>query len=115
MKKPRRDFLRTISSAAAIPALSSVLKVEVGAGPKESVASAGGELSKNLRTQFPLLKAAVNGHRLTYLDSAATTQRPRAVLDALDGFYMHENANPSKSLHTLARRSATLYDTARAT
>jgi len=115
MQKPRRDFLRTISSAAAIPALSSVLKAEGGAGPKESVASADGELSKNLQTQFPLLNAAVNGHRLTYLDSAATTQRPRAVLDALDGFYLHENANPSKSLHTLARRSATLYDTARAT
>jgi cysteine desulfurase/selenocysteine lyase len=48
-----------------------------------------------------------------YLDSAATTQRPRAVLDALAIFYLHENANPAKSLHWLARRSAALYDEAR--
>jgi cysteine desulfurase/selenocysteine lyase len=52
---------------------------------------------------------------LVYLDSAATTQRPRPVLDALADFYAHENANPAKSLHTLARRSATLYEEARGT
>src|SRR5262245_14590850 len=115
MKKPRRDFLRTISSAAALPALSSVFQVGVGAGTKESAASLGSESSKDLRTQFPLLKAAMNGHSLTYLDSAATTQRPRPVLDALNGFYLHDNANPARSLHALARRSAALYDTARAT
>ena len=57
----------------------------------------------------------MNGHPLVYLDSAATTQRPRAVLDALDTFYLHENANPSMSLHALARHSASLYDEARAT
>src|SRR5215471_20970265 len=82
---------------------------------KENVASLGSEASKDLRTQFPLLKTAVNGHSLTYLDSAATTQRPLPVLDALNGFYLHDNANPARSLHALARRSAALYDTARAT
>jgi cysteine desulfurase/selenocysteine lyase len=50
-----------------------------------------------------------------YLDSAATTERPRAVIDALTHYYLHENANPSKSLHTLARQSATLYEKARGT
>jgi len=57
----------------------------------------------------------MNGHPLVYLDSAATTQRPRAVLDTLDTFYLHENANPSTSLHALARHSASLYDESRAT
>jgi len=68
-----------------------------------------------LRDQFPVLSEQVNGHRLVYLDSAATTQRPRAVIDALAKFYLHDNANPAKSLHTLARRSATLYEKARET
>jgi cysteine desulfurase/selenocysteine lyase len=57
----------------------------------------------------------MNGRPLVYLDSAATTQRPRAVLGTLDNFYLHENANPSTSLHALARHSASLYDEARAT
>jgi cysteine desulfurase/selenocysteine lyase len=57
----------------------------------------------------------MNGDPLVYLDSAATTQRPRAVLDTLDTFYIHENANPSMSLHALARHAASLYDEARAT
>jgi len=57
----------------------------------------------------------MNGHALVYLDSAATTQRPRAVLDAQNTFYLHENANPSMSLHSLAHHSAALYDEARAT
>jgi len=56
----------------------------------------------------------VNGQPLAYLDSAATTQRPRAVLDALTNFYIHDNANPAKALHQLARRSAGFYEEARA-
>jgi len=68
-----------------------------------------------LRDQFPVLKERVNGHTLVYLDSAATTQRPRAVIDALSNFYLHDNANPAKNLHTLARRSTSLYEKARET
>ena len=68
---------------------------------------------KSLRAQFPLLQEQVNGHGLIYLDSAATTQRPRAVIDAIANFYLQDNANPSGSLHTLARRSATLYERSR--
>jgi cysteine desulfurase/selenocysteine lyase len=56
----------------------------------------------------------VNGQPLAYLDSAATTQRPKAVLDALTNFYLHDNANPAKALHLLARRSAGFYEEARA-
>ena len=51
-----------------------------------------------------MLKESVNGQPLVYLDSAATTQRPREVVDALSTFYLHDNANPAKSLHALAGR-----------
>lgn len=69
--------------------------------------------SQDIRGQFPLLGESVNGKPLTYLDSAATTQRPKAVLDALTNFYLHDNANPAKALHQLARRSAGFYEKAR--
>ena len=62
---------------------------------------------------FPALHQKINGFPLVYLDSAATTHRPQAVIDATSNFYMHDNANPSASLHALARRSAALYHAAR--
>jgi cysteine desulfurase / selenocysteine lyase len=118
MKTHRRDFLGKISSAAVLAASVSVLRQDAGAALSQPPLSLGTrtdpELS-TLREQFPVLKERINGHSLVYLDSAATTQRPRVVLDSLANFYMHENANPSKVLHTLARRSATLYEKARET
>jgi len=103
MGNTRRHFLRTISGVAG-----SVLITEPRTGL--GAASSGG-----VRAQFPLLGDSMNGDPLVYLDSAATTQRPRAVLDTLDTFYINENANPSMSLHALARHAASLYDEARAT
>lgn len=108
MEKARRGFLRTISGLAALPAIGSVLTTKPHA-------RLGATSSSDLRAQFPLLGDSMNGRPLVYLDSAATTQRPHAVLDTLDTFYLHENANPSISLHALARHSASLYDEARAT
>jgi cysteine desulfurase / selenocysteine lyase len=66
------------------------------------------------RTQFPALAQKINGHPLAYLDNAATTSRPRAVIDALVRFYERDNANPSAAMHTLARRAAAAQDAARA-
>jgi len=71
--------------------------------------------ARNWRNDFPALNQRVEGHDLVYLDSAATTQRPVAVLDALMDFYRHDNANPGKSLHTLARRAYERYENARRT
>jgi cysteine desulfurase/selenocysteine lyase len=107
MEKARRHFLRTISGVAVLPTIGSVIT--------EPRTGLGAASSRDVRAQFPLLGDSMNGRSLVYLDSAATTQRPRAVLDALDTFYLHENANPSMSLHALARHSASLYDEARAT
>jgi selenocysteine lyase/cysteine desulfurase len=91
MQKARRHFLRAISGVAALPAIGSVLITE----PRTGLGAAS---SKDVRAQCPLLGDFMNGRPLVYLDSAATTQRPRAVLDTLDTFYLHENANPSMSL-----------------
>jgi cysteine desulfurase / selenocysteine lyase len=118
LKTHRRDFLRKISSAAALAASGSVLEQDGEAAAIRNShltgTDRGTELS-GLRDQFPVLKERVNGHTLVYLDSAATTQRPRAVIDALSNFYLYDNANPAKNLHTLARRSASLYEKARET
>jgi cysteine desulfurase/selenocysteine lyase len=118
LKTHRRDFLRKISSAAALAASGSVLEQDAEAAAIHTSHLTGicrdPELS-GLRDQFPVLKERVNGHALVYLDSAATTQRPRAVIEVLTNFYLHDNANPAKNLHTLARRSASLYEKARET
>jgi cysteine desulfurase / selenocysteine lyase len=66
------------------------------------------------RPTFPALSQVVNGHRLTYLDSAATTLRPKPVIDALVDYYSTDNANPSP-VHTLASRAAQRLADARAT
>jgi cysteine desulfurase/selenocysteine lyase len=70
---------------------------------------------KSWRADFPALDQHVNGYPLAYLDSAATTQRPTAVVDALLDFYRHDNANPGSSLHALARRAYERYEGARRT
>jgi SufS family cysteine desulfurase len=70
---------------------------------------------KRWRDDFPVLEQQVNGQPLAYLDSAATTQRPGAVIQALVDFYSRDNANPSGTLHTLARRAFERYEAARAT
>ena len=117
METHRREFLRKISGAAAVAASASVLSADAEAAftrVSHSQETEGNPSLRNLRAQFPLLKERVDGHSLVYLDSAATTQRPRAVIDAIANFYLHDNANPAKSLHTLAGRSATLYDKGRA-
>jgi len=63
---------------------------------------------------FPALRQQIGGRPLTYLDSAATTLRPQAVIDALVNFYSTDNANPSP-VHTLARRAASRLARARQT
>jgi cysteine desulfurase/selenocysteine lyase len=64
--------------------------------------------------EFPALAQRIGHRPLAYLDNAATTLRPRAVIDAVSRFYETDNANPSASLHTLARRAAEAQASARA-
>lgn len=67
------------------------------------------------RNQFPALAQRVNGRPLVYFDTAATAQRPQAVIDALSGFYSSDNANPAGTLHSLARRAEQRFRAARST
>ncbi len=66
-----------------------------------------------LRADFPILRREVNGHPLAYLDSAATTQKPQSVLDAMDDYYTRHNANVHRGAHTLAGEATEMYEDAR--
>jgi cysteine desulfurase/selenocysteine lyase len=67
-----------------------------------------------VREDFPILDQQVHGHPLVYFDNAATTQKPRAVLDALRSYYEHDNANVHRGLHELSSRATDAYEGARA-
>ncbi|MFU7711268.1 aminotransferase class V-fold PLP-dependent enzyme [Aeromonas veronii] len=68
-----------------------------------------------LRSQFPALAQAVNGHPLVYLDNAATTQKPHAVLDAISHYYRADNANVHRAAHALSGRATRAFEAARET
>jgi len=66
-----------------------------------------------LREDFPILHQQVHGHELIYFDSAASSQKPRAVVEALRNYYEHDNANVHRGLHTLSGRATDAYEHAR--
>ena len=68
-----------------------------------------------LRSQFPALAQEVNGHPLIYLDNAATTQKPQAVLDAIAHYYRADNANVHRAAHALSGRATRAFEAARET
>ena len=67
----------------------------------------------DFRPDFPLLSREVHGRPLVYLDNAATTQKPRAVLEAMDGLYTTCNANVHRGIHTLSQEATALHEAAR--
>jgi cysteine desulfurase/selenocysteine lyase len=67
----------------------------------------------SLRADFPILDQDVFGHRLVYLDSAATSQKPRAVLEAMDAYYRRDNANVHRGIYQLSERATAAYEGAR--
>ena len=66
-----------------------------------------------VREEFPILRQKVHGHPLVYLDNAATSQKPRVVLEALDRFYRSDNSNVHRGIHELSRRSTVSFEGAR--
>jgi cysteine desulfurase/selenocysteine lyase len=66
-----------------------------------------------LRADFPILNQTVHGRPLIYLDNGATTQKPRAVIDALVRYYERDNANVHRGVHELSYRATTAYEAAR--
>ena len=64
----------------------------------------------NIRAQFPILDTQVHGHPLVYLDNAATTQKPQAVVETLSDYYLHLNANIHRGAHHLAAVATERYE-----
>ncbi|MBB6733496.1 cysteine desulfurase [Cohnella zeiphila] len=66
-----------------------------------------------LKAEFPILSQEVNGHPLVYLDNAATSQKPRSVIEAVKRYYEWDNANVHRGVHTLGSRATDAYEGAR--
>ena len=66
-----------------------------------------------IRQDFPALNQSVNNHKLIYFDNAATTQKPKAVIDAITTYYSRDNANVHRSVHALSSRSTQQFEAAR--
>jgi cysteine desulfurase / selenocysteine lyase len=91
------------------PGFDSGLPASIG-----SVGTGGRGFDVNqARRDFPILQERVNGRPLVWLDNAATTQKPRVVIDRLKQFYEHENSNVHRAAHELAARSTDAYEQAR--
>src|SRR5881227_3413445 len=75
--------------------------------------ASGGVDWKAIREDFPILRERAHGHPLIYFDSAATSQKPQAVLDALRNYYEHNNANVHRGLHELSSRATEAYEISR--
>src|SRR5881296_2400106 len=69
---------------------------------------------ESLRADFPILHQKIHGHPLIYFDNAATTQKPRSVLDALRNYYERDNANVHRGIHELSNRATAAFEAARA-
>lgn len=70
-------------------------------------------LGEKVRGDFPILHQEVNGHPLVYLDNAATSQKPKVVLDALQNYYQRYNSNVHRGIHTLSAKATDEYEKAR--
>ncbi len=85
------------------------------AGPRPSRSRPPAPLdARRLREDFPILRQKAHGKPLVYLDNSATTQKPQAVLDALNRYYTSENANVHRAVHVLSERATRAYEEARA-
>ncbi len=89
------------------------MKASTTAGGPATPAASGYEVER-LRADFPILKRRVNGKPLVYLDNAATSQKPAAVIDAVRRYYETSNANIHRGVHTLSVEATAAYERARA-
>ena len=90
----------------------------IARSPLESSGAAVRELKSSfdvdrLRADFPILREKVRGHQLVYLDNAATSQKPKAVMDAIVRYYEHDNANIHRGVHYLSERATKEFEDAR--
>jgi cysteine desulfurase/selenocysteine lyase len=82
---------------------------------KETGGAGSGFDVERVRADFPILRQEARGHRLVYLDSAATAQKPQSVIDAIVHYYQHDNANIHRGVHYLSERATEEFEAARKT
>ncbi|MEU1331612.1 cysteine desulfurase [Streptomyces sp. NPDC005865] len=99
-------------SAPAPPSVAAPLSVP--APPAATATPPGAFSPEAARQDVPVLHRTVNGHPLVWLDNAATTQKPRQVIEALAGYYGTANSNIHRGAHTMAREATDLYEAGRA-
>jgi len=105
------DEIRQLSSAEPVAAPEPISEPPIGL-PELGFSSRAFEVGA-IRRDFPILQERVNGRQLVWLDNAATTQKPQAVIDRLNYFYAHENSNVHRAAHELAARATDAYESAR--
>jgi cysteine desulfurase/selenocysteine lyase len=96
------------TTAGLVPTFQVEPLVDVGLPPAR-----GGFDAHALKREFPILQERVHGKQLVWLDNAATTQKPRAVIDRISTFYERENSNIHRAAHALAARATDAYEAAR--
>jgi len=70
-------------------------------------------IDASIRNQFPILNQEINGHPLVYLDSAASSQKPLAVIEAIEEYYKRNHSNVHRGVHTLGTQATDAYEGAR--
>ncbi|MBI2622330.1 aminotransferase class V-fold PLP-dependent enzyme, partial [Candidatus Microgenomates bacterium] len=68
---------------------------------------------RNFKQDFPIFKRKINGKPLVYLDSASTSQKPQAVIDAISNFYKNSNANIHRGIYTISEEATKLFEDTR--
>jgi cysteine desulfurase/selenocysteine lyase len=107
------DGERAAPQAASLPAGIESVEFRPDLAPAEIGRSNRPLDARLIRQDFPILQERVHGRQLIWLDNAATTQKPNAVIDRLSYFYRHENSNIHRAAHTLAARATDAYESAR--
>jgi cysteine desulfurase/selenocysteine lyase len=105
---PHAPSVPSTSPTLATPAWEVRPLVDTGISPQRGAFDAHA-----LKAEFPILRERVHGKPLVWLDNAATTQKPQAVIDRISRFYAHENSNIHRAAHTLAARATDAYEAAR--
>ncbi|MEU7582494.1 cysteine desulfurase [Streptomyces sp. NPDC041068] len=102
-----------VPAPAVPPQVSAPASPEVSPQIVEPASSPGAFSAEAVRQDFPILHRTVNGHPLVWLDNAATTQKPRQVIEALTAYYSAANSNIHRGAHTMAREATELYEAGR--
>ncbi|MCZ8342695.1 MAG: family 2A encapsulin nanocompartment cargo protein cysteine desulfurase [Leptospira sp.] len=112
---PLKDTSAFTSTALSLTGITSDFRNFPGIEGSKNLSQfpSGSQHVGTARRDFPILSEKVNGKDLVWLDNAATTQKPNAVIDRLTYFYQHENSNIHRAAHSLAARSTDAYEKAR--